>query len=278
MALVLAVRAAGQTLDLTVDAPPALEPTARRIRDIDREGLARALANAGLEVPPRVHVTLLPEDDPRARAAPAWVAGRAFGSERVEIFPQRVTSYPYDSLDSVVRHEIVHLALGQRAGGRPLPRWFHEGVAVTVEAGWGVRDELQLLVAALDRPTVSDVSRLFASDRRPDTTAAYRLAAAAVDDIRQRHGSTIPGTIAGHVADGLSFERAFERATGESVDHAVARAWTGYRRVSRWMPAVTSPSAVWLFILALACVAFFARIRRRLQRRRQWEEEDLIDD
>lgn len=266
--------AAGQRLDLTVEAPLDLEPTAQRVRAIDREQLAAALARAGLEVPPRVRVALIADNDPRARRAPPWVVGRAFGTEAVEIFPQRVTSYPYGSLESVVQHEIVHLALTRDAGGLRVPRWFHEGVATTVEAGWGVTDQLRLLVAALDRPTISDVDRLFASEASPETRRAYLLAAALVNDIRQRHGPAIPGAIAQDVARGVSFDDAFLRQTGETVDQAAARAWAGYRRVSRWIPTVTSPSAVWSFILALSFVAFVAQVRRRLQRRRQWEAEE----
>ena len=269
-----AAGAAAQTLDLRVDAPPALEAVARRVRGIDPGELARALAGAGLQMPPRVEVTLLLEADPRASNTPRWVVGRAFGTERIEIFPQRVTTYPYDSLDAVVRHEIVHLALTRRAGGSMLPRWFHVGVATTVEGGWGTGEQLRLLVGALERPTITDVDRLFVSDSAPATAQAYLLAAALVNDIRERHGADVPGRIADRVADGTGFQAAFRLVTGETVEDATARAWTGYRRVSRWIPALTSAGALWTFILALSGVAFVAQLRRRLRQRRQWAEED----
>lgn len=65
-------------LDLTIEAPPSLAPMTDRVRSIDRQQLAGALAQAGLNFPPQVHVTLIPEDDSRARATPAgsW-AGRS---------------------------------------------------------------------------------------------------------------------------------------------------------------------------------------------------------
>jgi hypothetical protein len=263
-----------QTLDLRVEAPATLEAAAQRVTDLDRGELAAALASAGLEIPPRVHITLVPDDDPRARNTPRWIVGRAFGTDQVEIFAQRVSTYPYDSIETVVRHEIVHLALARRAGDSRLPRWFHEGVATTVEGGWGVPDQLRLLVAALDRPTITDVDRLFASDTSPGTAQAYLLAAALVNDIRERHGKTVPGRIAQHVASGVAFESAFHRETSETVDEATARAWIGYRRVSRWIPTVTSPTALWTFILALSFLAFAAQMRRRLRQRRHWADED----
>ncbi len=264
--------AAGQ--DVIVTAPPSLEPVAARVRTIDRSSLAAALASGGLEVPALVRVSLIDEDDPRAARTPWWIVGLASGTEDVVLFPARVGSYPYESLESVLRHEVVHLALSSRAGGRPLPRWFHEGVAVSIETGWSLESDLRLLLRAADNPGVADLARLFVSDRRVESADAYRLAAALVTDMRERGGPAAPGAIAAHVARGLSFERAFAIEIGETPDAAAARVWAGYRRWSAWVPLVTSDSAVWIFILALAVAAFVAQSRRRARRRRQWAEEE----
>ena len=141
-----------------------------------------------------------------------------------------------------------------------------------------MREQLRLLVAAFERPTITDVDRLFASDSSPGTAQAYLLAAAVVNDIRERHGNTVPGRIAERVANGAAFAAAFRAETGEGVDEAVARAWSGYRRVSRWIPTVTSPAALWTFILALSVVAFLGQMRRRFRLRRRWAEEDDAED
>ena len=232
---------AGQA-ELTVDAPRSLEAAAQRVRDVDRAALSRSLALAGLAMPRPIVITLVARDDPRATSTPSWVVGLAAGTSDIRIFPDRTGAYPHDSLETVVRHEIVHLALNTRAGGRPLPRWFHEGVAVTIESGWDARDEMRLLLTALDPPSLADISRLFASDAYADTTQAYLLAAALADDVRERHGSDVPGRIAERVAAGLPFDAAFRAVTGETVEDAAARAWRGYRQVSRWVPVATSSS------------------------------------
>lgn len=275
---VVAAAAGAQSSDLAVQAPPELEPAARRVRGIDQGALADALGRAGLSLPPRVRIMLVASDDPRAAMTPGWIVGRAAGTRNIVIFPGRIGSYPHGSLESVVRHEMVHLALATRAGGVPLPRWFHEGVAVSVESGWGARDELRLLLAAFDRPSIADLRRLFASDRYPDTVQAYLLAAALVDEVRRRHGSDSPGAVASAVASGLSFGEAFFRVTGERPDDVAARAWAGHRRLTRILPLVTGPSAVWSLILAVAFLAFAFTVRRRRERRRQWEDEDQLPD
>jgi hypothetical protein len=272
--LALAAGPAAAEWALTVSAPGSLEPAAQRLRNLDTRHLADALQRAGLALPPRAHVTLIPEDDPRAGKIPVWFVGLASGVGDIVIFPNRVSSYPYDSLESVMRHEVVHLALNARAGGRPLPRWFHEGVAVSIESGWGFGDRLRLIVAGLSGPPLDDVTRLFASDARPDTTQAYLLAAALLDDLRRAHGAAFPGRVAARVATDVPFARAFEIETGETPAQAAARAWRRYREWTSWMPLATSASVLWGLIVALAFVAFFMRVSKRAQRRRQPDDEE----
>jgi hypothetical protein len=264
--------AAGQ--DLVVTAPATLQPVAARLRTVDWRPLATTLADAGLALPPTIRVTLVDEHDSRASATPRWVVGLAAGTEDVVIFPARAGSYPYESLESVLRHEVVHLALSSRADDRSIPRWFHEGVAVSVETEWNFGSDLRLVLAAARNPGMADLARLFDSTSYLGNADAYRLAAALVNDVRTRHGLAIPGQIAARVATGIPFERAFELETGETPDAAATRLWAQYRRWTAWLPVVTSESAIWTVIVALAFVAFVARFRKRARRRRQWAEEE----
>ena len=261
-------------LTLTIEAPPSLNSAAERIRRIDRQNLAAALETAGLEEPRAIDVALVPETDPAAQRLPPWVVGRAFGVRDIVIFPARIARYPYDSIESVLRHEVVHLALTAGAGARPLPRWFHEGVATSVEAGWGAADQFRLLMAVLAEPTINDVSGLFRSETHPETELAYLLATALVSDARERHGADLPGRIATRVAAGVLFGEAFAAETGETPDEAAAIAWRSYRTWSRWVPTLFSASAMWTLILLLAVVAFLAQMRRRVQSRKRWADEE----
>ena len=272
----LALTAAqGPSLDLVVEAPVEFAAVRARVETLRPESLAAALAHAGLALPPRVHVTVIPNADPRAQVTPQWVAGLASGQDQIVIFPERIGAYPYDSLESLVLHEVVHLALNVRAGGHPLPRWFHEGVAVSVESGWGIGSQARLLLAAAREPGMDDVSQLFASQRVPETSAAYLLSAALVEDVRRRHGLASPGAIAARVADGDTFDRAFFLVTGETVEEAAANAWRVYRGL-RWLPVLTGSAAIWAAILTLATIAFFVRVKRR--RQKHWEEESTEEE
>jgi hypothetical protein len=259
---------------IAVDAPPSLAAAAARVERTSLPQLRAALSGAGLDLPSDIRVTLLADDDPRVRAIPDWIVGFASGDRDIVIMPGRVLSYPYDSLESVVRHEVTHLALTSRAGGRPLPRWFHEGVAVSVDAGWDMTASVRLLLALIGGPRIQQLTLLFASPGAAGTRQAYLLSAVLVDDLRSRHRPDLPGAIAERVAAGMPFDRAFVLETSETPDAAAARAWAAYRRWTAWVPAVTSPAAAWTAILVLACAAFIAQRRRRARRRRAWDEED----
>jgi len=271
LALLALVRpAAVGAWELSVRAPPTLQTTAERLRGLDMDALERELQRAGLPLPVDTRVELVPEDDARARQTPRWIVGQAFPNGDVWIFPARVSAYPYDSLEAVLWHEVVHLALFTAAGGDRLPRWFHEGVAVSIETGWGTADSLRLLVAAARGPELADISRLFQASERSESAEAYRLATALVDSLRTRHGAAIPGAIAHRVAGGETFERAFVLEIGQTPDQAAAEAWAGYLTAARWLPVATHPDAVWTFILGLASLAFLVRLRRR--RRKRWDD------
>ena len=260
--------------ELTIHAPPSEAAVADRLRAIDEARLSEALARAGLALPPRVVVALVPNDDPLTRVTPAWVVARAYGTADVVIFPGRVGAYPYDSLESVFIHELAHLALTAAAGGAALPRWFHEGVAVLVERGWDVEGRVRLLLRTMSRPTIEDLNRLFESDAQLASEEAYLLATVLVHDLAGRHGPAWPAGVARGVAAGMPFRQAFERQTGTSPELAATRAWAAYRQWGNWLAVIGSPSAMWLGILALASLAFLVQVRRRIRRRRQWDEED----
>jgi hypothetical protein len=267
---------AGADTALLID-PSSPAVVASRIRAIDLTRLAADLGRVGLELPPRLEVALIPERDERAHGVPPWIVGLAHEPDGIVVFHERVLPYPYDSIESVFRHEVAHLALSARAGGRPLPRWLHEGVAMSVDRGWGAAGRLRLLIEMTGSPATADLTRLFASGAQPDTARAYGLSAALVADLQRRHGAGVPARIASRVASGVPFPRAFELDTGDTPDEAADRAWRGYRRWTMWVSAVTSDMAIWGLIVALAIVAAVVQARRRARRRRQWDEAEAVD-
>ncbi|HSF38739.1 MAG TPA: hypothetical protein VLT87_03035, partial [Thermoanaerobaculia bacterium] len=117
---------------LEVEAPPGLEPAARRIRDFPLEELESAQRLTGLADPgPPIRVILAPEGSGLALAVPPWVSGYAYSDRGIVVLlPSRTPSYPDSSLEDLLRHEVAHVLIARASGNRPLPRWFHEGTAM----------------------------------------------------------------------------------------------------------------------------------------------------
>ena len=98
----------------------------------------------GLDMPGEsITVVLVSESQDLARATPRYIAGFARSEAgTVVLFPERTVAYPHDSLEDVLLHEIAHVLIARAAGGAPVPRWFHEGVALAAERTAGAGAEL----------------------------------------------------------------------------------------------------------------------------------------
>lgn len=226
---------------------------------------------------PPIRVILAPEDAPEARV-PAWVAGYALGSAGpVVLLPARSPSYPDHSFEDLLRHEVAHVLIDRAARDRPLPRWFHEGVAMVAGGAWGLEDRTQVTLALLTEGDIAlaEVERRFRRGQG-DVGKAYAVAGSFVHGLYDEHGPDVAARILAGVRHGLPFPDAFEHATGRSL---VAAEREFQRRLSlwyRWVPLLTSSTALWLAITLLALWAIRSRRARDAARLRRWDEEERL--
>ncbi len=274
--LLPALAAAQRPPELIVQAPPSLERAAAKVRAVEPGRLLDAMRLVGLEDPgPPIQVLLGPEGSDLAMVPP-WVSGYAFGEEGVIVLlPARAPSYPDSSLEELLRHEVAHVLVARAAGGQPLPRWFHEGLAMIAGLSWGLDDRSQLTLTLVGDSEVSleQLEREFRGERGA-VRGAYAMAGAFVNDLLRRHGDDAAARILAEVARGLSFEDAFQRATGTSLAEAERVFWQRQTLWYRWVPLLTSSVTLWLLITLLAIWAMGKRRARDAALRRMWEEEE----
>ena len=97
------------------------------------------------EAGPPIRVILAPARSDLARNTPRWIGGFAVASaETLVLFPGRAPSYPHNSLDALLQHEVAHILIGRAAQGRYVPRWFNEGLAMAAERTWALEDTTRL--------------------------------------------------------------------------------------------------------------------------------------
>jgi hypothetical protein len=254
-----------QVPQLLVEAPPGLETVAARIRSLPPGRLEDAARLAGLfRAGPPVRVILAPEGSALATSVPPWVSGYADPAVGVVVLmPARTPSYPDSSLEDLLRHEVAHVLIGRAAGGRPVPRWFQEGLAMIAGQSWGLEDRGRLTLAlfADRRVPLSELDGHFAGGQGA-VQRAYTVAGAFVRDLVERQGPRAPGEILSGLAAGLSFPEAYRRATGEPLAAAEDSFWDRQTFWYRWVPLLTSSVTLWLAITLLALGAMAKRRAR----------------
>lgn len=254
-----------------------MSAAAERLAALDPERLWTAVELAGLDDPgPPIRVVLAAEDSPEARAVHGWVAGYARGATGpIILFPDRTPTYPDESLEELLHHEVAHVLIARAARGNPVPRWFNEGTAMAAGGAWGVEDASRFVLASLRGGPVrlADADRLFAGGGAA-AARAYAVSGAFVRDLRHRHGPDVTGEILRRVGRGVAFEVAFRQATGEPLAAAEERFWRRRTFWQRWLPFLTSSFALWLAVTLLALWAFLRRRRRDAELAERWAEEE----
>lgn len=262
---------------LQIDAPPELAQVQHRLEGAGPSSLADLVQLVGLQSSdPPIHVVLAPESSEIARRVPQWIAGFADGeSNTIVLFPARSPSYPDDTLEDVLRHEVAHILIWRASAGRPIPRWFHEGVAMTAERARRFQDQTQLFYQVMTGSAAGfdELDRLF-SGSQADQTRAYALAGAMVGDLFQRYGSNVARNVLWRVGHGESFDVAFADVADKTLAGFESDFWKGQRVWTSWLPILSSTTVLWLGITGLALLAIYFRHRKNRKIEKQWEEED----
>ena len=251
---------------LEFESGPGLPPSAGGLSTASHLWVADVMDLVGISEPgPPIHVVLAPESSPMAKSAPSWVSGYTDGvSNVVVLLPERTPSYPDGGLEEVLAHEVAHVLIYRASGGRRIPRWFNEGVAMLAGRSWRLRDQTQLALGLLsgEKVPLSKLDDLFEGDRW-QVERAYALSGALVQDLLDRYGTGLPSALFSRVAQGLAFEEALRRTTGATLFDVGESFWARQSVLKRWLPVITSTAVLWLGISLLAVVAAVKRRRDR---------------
>jgi len=263
--------------ELLVENPPELDAVADEVRAIGRGDFSGALMMTGLMgFSSPIRVVVASEESAAAQETPKWVSGFASGESRtIVLFPERVSRYPDDSLRTLVHHEVTHVLVAEAARGRPVPRWFNEGVATVAAREWGIEDRARYAAAVVGRGprTVDALDHGFAEGGRR-AIRSYALAGAFVRWLRVEYGVHLTGSILEQLGREMSFREAFVRATGDTLERAEYRFFVHEALWHTWVPFLTSSGVLWAAITALAIIAIRRRRTRSAAMRERWEAEE----
>jgi hypothetical protein len=190
---------------------------------------------------------------------PSWAVALAYPDANIVLVEARSLSQGDGQL--TLRHELVHVALGQLGHG--WPRWYQEGMAMELT---GERKFRLTQYAVLSRAVTQD--RIFhfedLSSGFPryadDVEIAYAQSAAFVEFLAERHGRAAFGQLIDRLQAGDAFEKAFGVAFHSSLtmEERVFRAELP-RRYPWWPLLLSGGTLVWGFSAVLLVVAWLRR-------------------
>lgn len=172
------------------------------------------------------------------------------------------------SLDGVVRHELAHELLDQYcgAGGRFLPRWFHEGLAQLLAGDTYLGASEDDLVWRVTGGSLRSIDTL--AERFPETTVQLRTAYAHsysyVAWLAREYGLAALLRVARYTDATTSLPRALVAQTSRST-LALEDAWRAYLVHGSGAPWRSLFSHWFSMLLVLALPLLVLALRRRLQ-------------
>ncbi|MBI5513600.1 MAG: hypothetical protein HY909_07510 [Deltaproteobacteria bacterium] len=267
---------------VTVAYPRDLEgvvgPTVARVeRDV-----ASLSAQFGLlDIPPlEVRLVATPEAmralSPVGAPPPAYASGVAYpGLGLALVSASAPRTWEASEMPRVLRHELSHLLLGAATGGRPVPRWLAEGLAVHQAGENSFERFLDLAEASATGSLVSfqDLDRAFGGHSR-EVSVAYAESADVVGYLLRLDGPERLPSLLASVRSGRSFDQAVEDTWGRPL----ARIERGWREdaASRLTlaPLWAGGGVVWTLGVALLVAALVKQRRRRRELLARWEREE----
>lgn len=252
------------------------------------ESWTRIGNDLGVALPAAVYIRIgrKPEEmfalAPRGFPPPSYASGVAYP----ELALVLLTLTTHDAADPtpdvarVLTHELSHVALHRAAGGRPLPRWFSEGVAIHHSDENGI-ERIRVLWEGASQNRLAPLPELTSrfADGSPDVSLAYAQAADVVAFLLRRpHGSTKMRRMLEAIRDGASFEDGLRRAYSYDL-RQLERDWRkdlGERHSS--YPLVLGGGGLWALVVVALGVGFLRKRRQNRATLHRWANEEAAID
>jgi hypothetical protein len=219
-------------------------------RDLDDDVTIHLVSHAGMVA--------------KATNMPVWVSGVAHPPSGVIAISMHDPDGSRSDIDTLLQHELVHVALYRATNGAELPRWFHEGVAESFA------NEVDLLRAealagAVFGVGVPDIERLemyFHGDAR-QANVAYAAARDFVTWLRYHDTEEAQfRQLLSQLHGGRSFQQSFVDAYGVDLAELDSSWRAGLLGRFMWFPLLGSGGLPFLLVGPIVVIAWIRRRRR----------------
>jgi hypothetical protein len=208
---------------------------------------------------------------------PDWGVGCAIANRDLIVLKSpRIVTYPLQ-MEKVVVHELAHIATARVLGSVRVPRWFDEGVAMTVAGQWRLSQSSAMASAVLFNRLIP-LAEL--EGRFPEGIQEARLAYAesfrAVEFLRSATEHEHVGGLVNAVRVAGSFDAALDGRMGMTRAGFYAAADEFFEERFGIGLLLTGWNPVLLAAGLLAVLAAVLRVRGRRRKLREWEREERV--
>jgi len=253
-------------------------PAARVLELAATRGKAVAL-RAGLERlgPVRIYVAATTEEFRTLTygGVPDWGAGCAFPERGVVVLRNPLSVPDPLRMEDVVVHEIAHIAAGRILGDVRVPRWFHEGIAMTLAGEWRLPMSSGLAGAGAsgDLIPLGELSNGFPAGAA-DAMLAYSESFYAMRFLMDEADSATPAQILSGIGNASSFEEGLKALTGSSLEDFEREAVASFRRRFGWGVLLSRWNVLFVGLALLLLCGGAVRLARSRRLLRAWEAEE----
>ena len=206
---------------------------------------------------------------------PDWGAGCAFPDRGVIVLRNPVSVPDPLHMEDVVVHEVAHIAAGRVLGGTRVPRWFHEGMAMTLAGEWRlpISSGLAAAGASGDLIPLGELSGGFPTGAG-DAMLAYSESFYAMRFLMDAAGSATPAEVLYGIAAAASFEEGLRGLTGRSLAEFEREAVDSFGTRFGWVVFLSRWNVLFVGLTALLLAGGAVRLARSRRRMREWEAEE----
>ncbi|HUI92967.1 MAG TPA: hypothetical protein VLX68_12030 [Chitinivibrionales bacterium] len=209
---------------------------------------------------------------------PEWGGGGAIGGDLI-VIPTKFKPFLDQSFSQITRHELVHAVLARAYPGVAIPRWFHEGVAMTLSGEIGFQENV-VVSAAIFTGSLMPLSSIDSvnSYGRNRADLAYCQSHLAVLFLIDQCGIEVVPDLLIMARKTTSFWKGLHAVLGVTPNEFEAL----YRKdiSSRFQLAFVFADyyAFWVAVALLFLVAAGVAIVRKQKKLAQMEREEAMDD
>ncbi len=263
--------------------PSRASSIAEDLQEVYRDHWPRVEEELGAEIEDAlvIRIGTNPEEmralAPREAPPPAYASGVAYPMRGLVLLTLTAPeTWERPDVDTVLVHELSHVALHRAVRGHAVPRWFSEGVAIHQARERSI-DRMQSLWSGTVGNRLLPMERLSSSfpSEPHRVNLAYAQSADFVRWLRARDdGDARFREVISRLGRGQSFEMALERTYSTTrMDLELRWHESLSERFQAW-PLLLGSGGLWVVAALLIVVAYVRRKRRDRVKFREWEEEE----